>query len=313
MQTTIVRCVEGDLSPTEIGICDAHNHLWIDKQDGISSGMPILDNFLAIQAELIDYRLSGGQSIVDCQPGDCGRDGTKLKSLSQKSGVHIVACTGFHLRKYYPTNHWLFNTDLDHAREYFLSEITLGLRETLGDPKPVRAGFIKVACLEHLVDSPVTLLKAATQAAIQTGVAIEIHTEKGCEAEKILDFFLAQGIKSDRIILCHMDKRPDFSLHKELVTAGVLLEYDTFYRPKYEPEVHVWKLIEEMVKDGADNQIALATDMAETAMWTRMGHGPGLAGFPGHIQEQLHVIGFTDTVVAGLMGSNIASRLAFNP
>jgi predicted metal-dependent phosphotriesterase family hydrolase len=313
MQTPIVRCVEGDLSPTEMGICDAHNHLWIHKQDGLSGGMPFLDNYLAIQAELIDYRLSGGQGIVDCQPGDCGRDGIKLKSLSLNSGIHVVACTGFHLAKYYPKDHWLFNADLDHAREYFLSEITFGLRESLGDPKPVRAGLIKVACQHHLADSPVTLLKAAAQAAIQTGVAIEIHTEKGSEAEKILDFFLEQGIKPDQIILCHMDKRPDFSLHRELVTAGALLEYDTFYRPKYKPEMYVWKLIEEMVKAGADHQIALGTDMAETSMWTRMGHGPGLVGFSGYIQDQLHAIGCADAVVAGLIGGNIASCLAFYP
>jgi predicted metal-dependent phosphotriesterase family hydrolase len=313
MQTTIVRCVEGDLAPTEIGICDAHNHLWIEKQNGFSSGTPYLDNYLAIRAELIDYRQSGGQSIVDCQPSDCGRNGKKLRSLSRSSGVHVVACTGYHLKKYYPANHWLFNTDVDRARDFFLSEISLGLQESLGDPKPIRAGFIKVACQEHLAESPVTLLKAAAQAAIHTGVAVEVHTEKGSEAEKILDFLLAEGMKSNKIVLCHMDKRPDFSLHKELVTEGALLEYDTFYRPKYKPEMHLWKLIAEMVKAGLDNQLALATDMADASMWINFGQGPGLAGFPGNIKDHLLRIGIADKVVEGLLGANIAFRLAFNP
>ncbi len=313
MQTAIVRCVEGDLSPTEVGICDAHNHLWIEHLAGLSGGEPVLDNYLAIQEELIDYRQSGGQSIVDCQPSGCGRNGKNLSSLSRGSGVNVVACTGFHLEKYYPAGYWLFNADVDRARDFFVSEITLGLQENLADPKPIRAGLIKVACLDHLAQSPVNLLKAAAQAAIQTDVAIEVHTEKGSEAEKILDFFQSQGVKSHQIILCHMDKRPDFGLHKELIKEGAMLEYDTFFRPKYKPEIHVWILIEELVKAGLNNQLALATDMAEISMWTHLGQGPGLTGFPGFIQKQLLMIGLADKVVAGLMGSNIAFRLAFNP
>jgi 5-phospho-D-xylono-1,4-lactonase len=312
MQTAMVRCVEGDLAPTEIGICDAHNHLWIEHLAGLSGGLPVLDNYLAIQEELIDYRKSGGQSIVDCQPGGCGRNGKVLRSLSRGSGIHVIACTGFHLEKYYPTDYWLFGADIDSARDFFISEITLGLQESRSDPKPVRAGFIKVACQDHLSESPISLLKAAAQAAIHTGVAVEVHTERGSDAEKILGFFQSQGLESHRIVLCHMDKRPDIGLHQDLIKTGAMLEYDSFYRPKYEPEKHLWKLIEEMAKIGLENQLALATDMAETSMWMHMGQGSGLPGFPGHIQKQLNTLGLGDKAVTGLMGGNIASCLAIN-
>jgi hypothetical protein len=47
--------------------------------------------------------------------------------------------------------------------------------------------------------------------------------------------------------MCHVDKRPDVGLHRELARAGVLLGYDTFGRPKYNPDQGVWQLIPALV------------------------------------------------------------------
>ena len=69
-------------------------------------------------------------------------------------------------------------------------------------------------------------------------------------------------------MLCHIDKRPDVGLHRDLAAAGVLLEYDTFFRPKYDPERNVWPLVERMLADGYAASIAIGTDLADA---------PGLA------------------------------------
>ena len=100
--------VLGAILPGEAGITDAHNHLWIARVEGTSPDVPVLDDGEAIAAELADYRQAGGRTIIDCQPGACGRDGRVLHQMSQASDIHIVACIGFHLRKYYPPEHWLF-------------------------------------------------------------------------------------------------------------------------------------------------------------------------------------------------------------
>jgi predicted metal-dependent phosphotriesterase family hydrolase len=310
MPPKMVRCVEGDLPREKIGLCDAHNHLWIEPPPGLPDNLPVLNCYPEILQELKDYRRSGGNSIVDCQPGGCGRNGNVLKRLSRESAVHVVACTGFHLARYYPQDHWLFLADADRARDTFISEITTGLEENRADPKPVRAGFIKVACHDQLAESPLDLLEAAAQAAIQTGVAVEVHTEKGCDAEQILAFFKAHGLDPKRLVLCHMDKRPDLGLHQELASEGSTLEYDTFYRPQYQPEKHLWRLIDRMVEAGFESHIAMATDMASATMWRHLGQGPGLTGFVDAILKTLQEMGFASAVVAGLMGGNIASCLA---
>jgi phosphotriesterase-related protein len=289
---------------------DAHNHLWIKPVRGASSDSPALSDRQAVLAELKDYRLTGGSAILDCQPGGCGRDGRVLAGLSRSSGVHVVACTGFHRRRYYSSGFWLWKASAQEGALFFISEIHGGLVETRSQKRPVKAGFIKVACEAALDDTPLAALKGAAEAAIKTGFALEVHTEKGSAAEAILDFLVRSGTPLGQLILCHMDKRPDFGLHRELASAGVLLEYDTFYRPKYEPEKNLWKLIERMVASGLGDRVALATDMAEASMWSRLGGGPGLTGFPLVIRPRLQASGLEAVTIAGLMGGNITRRLA---
>ena len=107
-----------------------------------------------------------------------------------------------------------------------------------------------------------------------------------------------------------MDKRPDIGLHRELARLGVLLEYDTFYRPKYDPHTNVWPLIEQMVHAGLSDRIAIATDMAEAELYHFLGGGPGLASLPGELQDQLIEKNFPETARKQLLGGNIARRLA---
>ncbi len=89
--------VQGRVPYKKLGITDAHNHLWISRQDVMAANAPVLDQQEQIIQELVSYRQSGGGAQIDCQPGGAGRDGIKLFQISKASGVQIVACTGFHL------------------------------------------------------------------------------------------------------------------------------------------------------------------------------------------------------------------------
>ena len=308
----MVETVNGPVAPEELGLTDAHTHVWIEPLDGVSPGSPQLFDREAIAVELNDYRLSGGGALVDCQPGGCGRDGRVLRILSSASGVHIVACTGFHLKKYYPPDFWLFRhaANADDVAKWFVQEICDGLIESNDQPQPVRAGFIKASCEATLAATSLGLLDAAAMAAIQTGVAIQVHTEKGADAEKIAARFQRLGLSLNKLILCHLDKRPDATLHQELAEAGVILEYDTFYREKYDPDNTVWPLLEKMVGLGFGAKIAIGTDMAESAMWSLLGGGPGQTAYTGQILARLRRIGIDENNIQQLMGKNIAFVLA---
>ena len=305
-----VRTVLGEISCETLGITDAHNHVWIDPVPGAAPGVPVLNQYDEIKRELELYRLAGGGSLLDCQPGGCGRNTNRLAQLSRATVVPIIACTGFHRRKYYPADHWLFTASSEHAAEYFLRELTSAFEETKDQPQPIRAGFIKAALESEWSDTPQAALEGAVEAARQTGLLFQMHTEKGELAEKAALFMQDHGVPPAQLVLCHMDKRPDFGLHVELAQFGALLEYDTFYRPLYEPESNLWPLMQKMVAAGLSAHIALATDMAEARMYATIGKGPGLASLPAEIRSGLVKLGIPESSIQGMLGGNIARRLA---
>ncbi len=305
-----VTTVQGPVAYEQLGITDAHNHAWIASLAGVADGAPVLDQYDQVLGELVDYRSTGGDSLLDCQPGGCGRDANRLLELSRSSRVKIIACTGFHLRKYYPADYWLWEASAEKVCQALSSELEQGLVETIPNPSPVKAGFIKVALESSRSDCPSAALEGAAAAAHKTRSLVEIHTEKGALAEKACLYFESQGVSPHQLALCHMDKRPDLSLHKALASLGVLLEYDTFYRPKYDPAINLWPLIEQMVAVGFTDRIALATDMADSSLYRTLGKGPGLASLPGEIHNKLIEMGFSAAVRTQLLGENIARRLA---
>lgn len=306
----LVCTVLGDKLYTELGITDGHNHVWIDPVPGSDPTSPVLNQFDQICEELKRYYSAGGRTLLDCQPAGCGRNGNRLIQLSEQSQVNIIACTGFHRNRYYPADYWLFKADSETAAKYFIRELTLSLDETEGQPQNATAGFIKLALEAEWESTPQATLKGAAIAARETAAMIEIHTEKGALAEKIIPFFEKHGVGADRLVICHIDKRPDFSLHSEIARAGALLEYDTFFRPKYEPEVNLWPLIQKMVAAGLDASVVLATDMAEYQMYKTIGNGPGLESLPGEIKTRLKAIGLPDASIQKMLGENITRRLA---
>jgi predicted metal-dependent phosphotriesterase family hydrolase len=291
-----VYTVQGPLPYDRLGITDAHNHLWIEPVPGADPGGPVLNQFNSILKELVEYREKGGETLLDCQPEGCGRDGNQLLVLSKEAKVNLIACTGFHRKKYYPQNHWLWKARAQKVCDFLCSEL--------------EHGFIKIALESSWADCPRVALEGSAFAAIKSKALIEIHTEKGSLAEKACVYFTDLGVLPNQLVLCHMDKRPDIGLHKELARLGVLLEYDTFYRPKYSPSKNLWPLIEQMESAGFSDRVALATDMAEPELYHFIGGGAGLASLPGEIQGQLREKGFPESARKQLMGGNIARRLA---
>lgn len=257
--------VTGLVETDTLSLADAHNHLWIAPADDAEAGAPALMDFAPRVAELQIFGKSAagnrppGCVQFDCQPGGFGRDSRMLRAMSEQSGVTIVCCTGYHLRRYAPS-HWLWAARAADAAAHFIRELTAGTVESPPET-PVRAGFIKIA-FEQDPDATPPALIAAVGAAVQaTGCAVEVHTERGAAAERILPLMDSHGIPADRIVLCHMDKRRDLALHRDLIAAGALLEYDTFTRTdKYGPPFPFWS---QAFAAGLEDGIAIATDMAE--------------------------------------------------
>ena len=309
-----VMTVLGPVLAEALSVVDAHSHLYIAPVASSVASAPVLVDEVGVGRELAAFRTAGGGAVIDCQPGGCGRDGRVLRRLSDQTGVHVVAATGFHRQLYYPPDAPLFGMSVTEAADYFRDEITNGLVETRAEhgsrqSTVVYPGLLKIAAEATLDESPRMLFEAAAAVAGETGYTIEMHTERGAAVEAFLDFFTARGLSPGRLVFCHVDKRPDFGLHAELAQAGVMLEYDTFFRPNYEPERYVWPLIGRMIAAGHEGQVALATDMASPGLWAELGGGPGMLGIFTIIKDGLTRLDLPPSTIDRLLGNNIAGRL----
>ncbi len=306
-----LRTVLGEVPVETVTLADGHAHAWIKPPPGVmDDSAPVLDDYDTITAELEDFRAAGGIALIDCQPGGCGRDARMLANLSEVTGVQITATTGFHLKRYYPLESWLWTATEQQAAAYFIEELTAGVSES---SRTVRATTIKIG-YDGLIEGQMrALMEAAAAAAQQTGAAILIHTEQGKNVEELVPFFADRAIPATRLYLCHMDKRPDTGLHHDLARAGVLLGYDTFLRPKYNPNENVWPLLKTMLQAGFGDSIALGLDLAHPRMWAHQGGEWGLLALPKLIIPRLQSDGVDAATITRLTGQNVVRRLVWQP
>lgn len=93
-----IETVLGKIDPSNIGKTDAHDHL-IRKggveviTNGSDFDMPNENKALE---ELELFKQVGGNTLVEMTPIGSGRSIESLREISAKSGVNIIATTGFH-------------------------------------------------------------------------------------------------------------------------------------------------------------------------------------------------------------------------
>ncbi|PKM96303.1 MAG: hypothetical protein CVU84_00885 [Firmicutes bacterium HGW-Firmicutes-1] len=270
----IIRTVLGDLEANCLDYCQCHEHLFIlSRQSKLINPLLCIDSYDKTYEEVRDYHNNGGNWIVDAQPVGCGRDSKKLERLSQATGVHIIASTGFHKLIFYGKNHWIHNISKSGFAELMLSEINTGMYENSevefsSLQTTSRAGMIKTAIDEKGIDSRYEkLLSAAAEVSIKTGTPIQCHIENAETADELISYLKDCGVKANHIILAHMDRCID---HKQYainaLKQGVYLQCDTIARYKYHSNEAEAKWLGDLCELGYDKQILLGLDTTRARM-----------------------------------------------
>jgi phosphotriesterase-related protein len=262
----MIQLVTGLIENTRLGYCQCHEHLFISSRESFKL-IPSLrmENLSSTVKELERYAAAGGRSVVDAQPGGCGRMADKLLEASVKSGVQVVASTGFHKLCYYPANHFIHTADPSRLAEFFAGEISEGmdLEETggPGNRQAVKAGVIKTALDKEGVSGRYEILfEAALEASAKTGTPIMCHVEKGIDFSSVPGYF-ARRTDPGKMIFCHLDKAvQDMKLHIKAAEMGFYIEYDTIARPRYHSDEREAEIISEMSEAGFADRILLGLD-----------------------------------------------------
>ena len=270
--------VLGPITPAELGVTDAHDHLFL--RSPALPGQDLDDAGRAI-AEVGDAKRGGLRAIVEVTPIGLGRRPDRMRAVAEATGVHVVAATGYHRDAHYPQDHWVREAPVELLAERILTDLKEGMHpEDWLTDAPLdlaRAGVIKAgASYQRISPLEERRLVAAAIGHRETGAAILVHTEIGTCAHEIVDRLVGEGVSPSRIILAHLDRNPDLDLHAEVAGRGVMLEYDTPGRIKYRPDSQLLDLIDGMVEAGHADRMLLGLDLGQRDYFRAYGGGPGL-------------------------------------
>ncbi len=302
--------VSGIKDIKNIQMVDSHVHLWIEKPTTRSDyPIPSVTERTLIENCLKDFKNNGGDVVIDCTPYECGRNGKVLYDISKVTGINILSVSGFHCKEYYPPDSKIWKFDEDKAANFFKKEVEQGLKETLADGFNIKASVIKIPFVGMPKGDYLILTNAAIKIAIEMNVPILVHTEQGKGVEWFSNFLLKSGVKPEKVVFCHVDKRNDILLHQKLAEQGFYLEYDTFLREKYNPDPNTYELISLMVKRGFGSKIMIGSDISENIMWKKIYEGQGYGGFFKGLKNTLESKLENEKEVMNIMGGNAAEFL----
>ncbi|MEO6313639.1 MAG: hypothetical protein ABIU63_00195 [Chitinophagaceae bacterium] len=296
-ENSFIRTVLGDIPATDMGICYSHEHIIIDESfPTVQNESFLLNDMEKIIEELKGLYTAGARTMVDTMPADAGRNITKLASISQLTGIHIVAPTGLHLEQYYLPNHWRYRYTEDQLTQLFIDDVMIGIDEfDYNGPyvkrTPHKAGLIKLAT----ADEPITkhqekIFRAVVATHIQTGVPILTHTNFGKHAMEQALLFQQLGADLSHVVLSHVDRNKDIHYHRELLGTGVRVEYDSAFRWPSTEENWTYKLLENLLPEFPD-QITAGMDAAKSSYWKSYGGKPGLDYLLTTFKEELSARG----------------------
>jgi phosphotriesterase-related protein len=278
-----LRTVTGDIDVVDAGICYAHEHIIIGPSFTTFCNPDfLLDSVDLACADVVEFGEAGGKTLVDSMPCGGGRNPKKLAQITEHTGVNIVCPTGLHLAKYYPPGHWGECLSPEEIAELFVADIEQGIDcHDYNGPAiartPHRAGVIKVATSgEHPTERERNIIRAAVIAHRKTGAPILTHTEQGAGALEQVRLLLEFGASLDHVVISHTDRKPDPDYHKEVLSTGVMLEYDSAFRWRESDGNPTLALVLTMFAEGFGGQILLGMDAARRKYWRSYGGGPGL-------------------------------------
>ncbi|MEU5895121.1 MULTISPECIES: phosphotriesterase [Streptomyces] len=274
-----VRTVLGDISPADLGVCDAHDHLFLR-----SPQLPgqELDSPSAAAAELAAFREAGGRSVIQWTPHGMGRRAGLLPELSKTTGVRVVAATGLHQAVHYSAE------SLEQLRAYglaalFVRELTAGIGES-----GVRAGLIKVAGGFHGLDAHARwTMTAAAEAHHATGAPITVHLELGTGALDVLDLLCGEcGVPPHRVVLGHLNRSPDLTAHLRAAESGAYVALDGPSRAHHATDWRMPDAVRALADAGFGDRLLLGGDT--TTAGARSVHGgPGMPHLLRRVRPRL--------------------------
>lgn len=248
---TTVQSVTGPIDSTQLGVCLPHEHiindvrswhtpttqlldsaeyanapvsmdiLWELRQDpfGNIDNCFMSDVDVAIR-ELQYFQQLGGHTILDATSVSIGRNLPVLRDISEKTGLTIIAGTGFYLDSSQPDEIKALSTE--DIADILLTDLADGV-------DGVRPGFIgEIGVSSDFTPAERKSLEAACIAQVATGLPMQVHLPGWFRlGHDVLNIVESRGVNPHHVVLCHMGPSgADLEYQSSLARRGAWIQYD---------------------------------------------------------------------------------------
>ena len=316
----MIQTVLGQISPDDLGFCLPHEHIWCDQRYGprvdllgttrSESTYMRLDDFDVMVAELSAYRDAGGRAIVEVTCNGWGRDLDMLARLSEASEVHILSTSGFYIEPHIPQ--FVHEWPVERIADYITKEI----EEGVGDSKR-RCGLFKSAIHRARVEGvELKVLKAVAIAQKRTGAVITTHTTGnrrmevpgGVAGVHQLEILKLEGVSPSRLIVGHVDERPDVDVLSRLAGEGCFVQFDVIGKEHFLLDQTRAELVHALVQRGYADNLLLSQDTSRKR-WLRSGGHSGYCYIFEDFLPRLRALGISDSDIQKMTVINPARAL----
>lgn len=333
-----IMTVLGPISPNELGFTLMHEHI-IHLGYYRLPRVQALDEVDVAINELKLFKEAGGSAIVEVTPRDLRLDtlplgyGEALRRISEQSGIHIVACTGYYLDDTYPPSIIFHEKGIKELAEDMVRDIVDGI-----DNSGVKAGIIGEigARDEHptaprLTANEEKVFHAAARVHKATGLPITTHQmSAGNLSDQFLDLFEEEEISLDKVIIGHLDQgigriddpwyggaEGNLARALRLAKRGCYLEYDLIGGEENYPYGTATKqdrrriiVITELIRAGFLEQILFSQDTDRKSVLHKYG-GKGYDHLLRHFVPLLRESGITDEQIHTITVENPRRVLSY--
>jgi phosphotriesterase-related protein len=280
---SVIRTVLGDIPPEDAGAVLMHEHM-IAMWPGAEFDHRAVFDWDAVAEEVaaelrVGHERYGFQTVIDITPAELGRDPFFIAEVSRRSGVNLVAVTGFFCQSMGVPYHWR-RQSIDELADFYVRDITQGMVFN-NQVTPIRAGIIKIATGQddlhprptpagphgrHIGEVEDTILRAAARAQVRTGAPLTTHTDPEDWAvtnigAEHLDILEEEGVDPHRVITGHCFVNPRVDWLKEILDRGTSLQIDnigTGWRDL--DDEHISDAVAELVSAGYEDQLVISFD-----------------------------------------------------
>lgn len=338
--------VLGKIDRKDLGVVTSHEHVYIDmgvffsepqeigakniayepvtiEKLGILKRNPfaVLDNVKMMDVdtqvnEMMYFKYAGGNTVVDATTVGLGRDPEMLRRISLKTGLNIIAGTGFYVEA--AQNKETISMSIEEIEKQIIREIKVGIGHS-----NIRASIIGEIGISHVMyPFEKKSLIAACRAQNQTKAPLMIHinpwSTQGIEAMKIVN---QHHISPDKVVICHVDVENREEYIFELLDMGVYIEFDNFgkematdlwdCKPGSGRFVTDWervRLVKNIMDRGHTKQLLFSCDVCLKTLLHAYG-GWGYDHVLRHIIPMLQELGVTPSDIKEVMVNNPARWL----